>query len=516
MKISRSLLALLLASSVHAVELDAPISPVSPAPAPLVAPDALQNAAIAPLSPLGIPASALPALEASVPQVPAAAQPTASASAQALQAPLASAQAQNNPAAAVPALDAAFDGAHAFQNAAAGFVATREDGAPGPIVEEAQPAAGFTKETSLHAHSYFSDGTMTPEAVVERAAREGVKKLALSDHDSVAGIQRAWRKAKELGLDFHPSAELTARGGVHVGAVDMDIFNPKLTALLGRVRAARHKHAEAMAEYLNSEQVEKDLEKLSSDSRARKSLDALREFRSRGGRIAIEHIVAESQYESGGTIEMPHVARALLRAGLIENVDDAFDTFFKTLPPLKDVPPDPTVEEVLEVVHAAGGKAFLNHPYTVRGRDDADKDRKAYEILKKGFDGVEAYRPSNATSQEGKRRAAERTAKYVKWAGELGLIVGNGADFHGDDTHLNHIVVWMPQDLEAKLLTALRPAQRAALAALERSEPPSATGPVLALVAAESGPTPMFPLWWLGLVLAAVAALHVSAEFFLS
>jgi len=501
MPIHRVLAALLLATCARGAELDIPLDlPAAPTPAPLAAPESLPASAIAPIVGNAIPDAAEggspPLAASSLAQPLAAASAAQPASAQTLALvgnAIAKADEGGSPplAAAQSALDAAFDGEaeRPFANASAGFLATR--GEQGPAVEERSPGEGFTKETSLHAHSYFSDGTMTPEAVVERAQREGVRKMALSDHDSVAGVRRAWLKAKELGVDFHPAAELTARGGVHVGAVDMDIFNPKLTALLDRVRAARHKHAEGMSDYLNGDQVESDLEKLGRDSRAVKSIEALREFRSRGGRITVEQIAAESKYDEGGTIEMPHVARALLRAGLIANVDDAFDTFFKTLPPLKDVPPDPTVEEVLDVVHAAGGKAFLNHPYTVRGRDDADRDRKAYAILKKGFDGVEAYRPSNATSPDGKRRAAERTAKYVRWAGELNLIVGNGADFHGDDTHLNHIVVWMPAELEAKLLDALRPAQRQALAALERAEPPSvAPGPALGLVARTPMATP--------------------------
>lgn len=356
----------------------------------------------------------------------------------------------------------------------------------------------WTKETSLHAHSHLSDGTMTPEAVVERAAREGVKKLALSDHDTVAGVQRAYRKAKELGLDFHPSAELTARGGVHVGAVDIDAFNPKLTALLARVRAARYKHAEEMAKYLNSDELLDNLEELArnwsdrpraglhelefsegaprgppAESRgnlAQKALEAARAFRERGGTITIEQIVAESKYEEGGTIEFPHIARALRTQGLLENVDDAFDTFFKKLPAMPDVPPDPAAKEVVDAVHAAGGKAFLNHPYTVRGRSDAERDRRIRVLLQDGFDGIEVYRPSNATSPEGRRRADERVAKYLSWAEELGLIVGNGADFHGDDTHLNHIVVWMPRTHEATLTRALDESRRRAVEVLERAE----------------------------------------------
>ncbi len=311
----------------------------------------------------------------------------------------------------------------------------------------------WTGETTLHLHSVFSDGTMEPEAVIQLAYDKGVRDVALSDHDSLAGVMRAWKKAKELGMTFHPAIEMTARNGVHVGAVDLDVSNPRLLALLERVRQKRLEHAKVMISKLND----------------------MPEVQAAGG-IKIEEVIAKSKHDEGGTIELPHLARVLLEKGLIEHVDDAFDKYLKgDVLQNPNGTPDPTVDEVLEIIRDAGGKAFLNHPYTVRVKNpqatDDEKDQAILEVLDKGFDGIEVYRPIHAKGKPGWARADERAAKYLGWAQERGLLAGNGADFHGTDTHLNEVLVWMPKTLAAKLEDGLKDANAKALAILESLTP---------------------------------------------
>lgn len=310
----------------------------------------------------------------------------------------------------------------------------------------------WTPETTLHLHSVFSDGTMEPEAVMQLAYDHGVRDVALSDHDSVAGVMRAWKKAKTLGMRFHPAIELSARGGVHVGAVDLDITNAQLTDLLARVRAKRLEFAEHVVSELNK-------------------LPAVQE----AGGITIDEVRAMSKHDEGGTIEVPHIARVLKAKGLIQNVDDAFDTYLKgDVMSNPNGTPDPTVDEVLAVIRAAGGKAFLNHPYTVRVSDphasESVKDQAILAVLEKGFDGIEVYRPIHAQGKPGWIRADQRAAKYLGWADQYNLVPGNGADFHGTDTHLNVVEVYMPKALAAKLEDSLKDANEAAIKVLERLE----------------------------------------------
>lgn len=322
-----------------------------------------------------------------------------------------------------------------------------------PSAAEKNPQ-DWSGRATLHLHSIYSDGTMTPEAVIEGAYQKGVRVVSLTDHDTSAGVQRAYEKVKELNranptdpMEFHPGIEMTARGGAHIGAVDVDISNPKLVALLERVRLARYQKAKGMIDNLN----------------------ALDELKQKGITLTIDEVKAFSQHDAGGTIEIPHIARALVKHGLIEHVDDAYDTYLKgdifTVP---GVAADPTADEVVETIHDAGGKAFLNHPYTVRGQTDAEKDAAVEQMLGLGMDGIEVYRPSHATSENGKRQADERAAKYILWTEKYNLMVGNGADFHGTDTHLDQMVVMMHKEFEAKLEAGLRDANQKAIASLER------------------------------------------------
>ena len=309
---------------------------------------------------------------------------------------------------------------------------------------------------TLHLHSVYSDGTMTPEDVIEAAYKKGVRVVALTDHDTSAGILRAFKKVRQINeanpadpMEFHTGVEMTARGGAHIGAIDVDVTNPKLVALLERVRIARYHKAKGMIDNLN----------------------ALDELKQKGITLTIDEVKAFSQHDAGGTIEIPHIARALVSRGLIEHVDDAYDTYLKgDIFSVPGVAADPTVEEVVETIHDAGGKAFLNHPYTVRGKSDAEKDAAVEEMLALGMDGIEVYRPSHATSDNGKRQADERAAKYLLWAEKYDLMAGNGADFHGMDTHLDQLQVWMHKDLAAKLERGLKDANQKAIAALERLE----------------------------------------------
>ncbi len=320
-----------------------------------------------------------------------------------------------------------------------------------PSAQQQNPQ-DWTQKITLHLHSIYSDGTMTPEAVIDAAYAKGVRVVALTDHDTAAGVERAWKRVQEINaanpsdkIEFHTGIEMTAQGGAHIGALDLDLSNPKLIALLERVRIMRYQKAAGMIANLNN----------------------LQEFKDKGIVLTIDEVKAFSQHDAGGTIEIPHIARALLAHGLIKNVDDAFDSYLKGgIFSVPGVAPDPSPEEVVETIHAAGGKAFLNHPYTVRGNSDAEKDAAVEAMLELGMDGIEVYRPSHATSDNGKRLADERAAKYLVWAEKYNLLVGNGADFHGTDTHLDQLAVWMHNKYADELQKGLGGAQAVALAAL--------------------------------------------------
>ncbi|HVE14769.1 MAG TPA: PHP domain-containing protein, partial [Elusimicrobiota bacterium] len=343
------------------------------------------------------------------------------------------------------------------------------DAAAAPIPDRLRPwlpsswnKEDWTGRVTMHLHSVYSDGTMTPAAVVQAAYDKGVRSLALTDHDTFAGVPEAWEKVREINakfpgdpIEFHPGAELSSQHGAHIGALDIDVSAPKLVALVERVRVMRYQRAQAIVAHLNARFAASD------------------DPKEKGVRITIEEVAAKSQHANGGTIELPHIARVLVDKGLIAHVDDAFNSYLKGDIGGSAGGADPDAREVLEAIHAGGGKAFLNHPYTVRGATEADGDQAALDLLRLGMDGIEVYRPSHATSENGKRRLDQRVAQYLQWIEQLGkeglhLLSAPGADFHGLDTHLDSIVVWMPKVLAQQLLDGLRSARDSAVAALDR------------------------------------------------
>jgi 3',5'-nucleoside bisphosphate phosphatase len=522
----RALLALLCALPLRAAQIEGPgKTPLAPLEGADAAPELPQlPSPLTDAAGSNLNAAALP-LEAAAPT----SLPPAQAAAANLSDSLRAAGEQATPAAqsqaARESLDLAFDGGMAWLNggdAACGHCGVHAQEADFPTDDEGDPFivpghlepllpshrddVGWTTETSLHAHSYYSDGTMSPEDVVELAWKAGVKKLALSDHDTVAGVSRAYKRARELGVELRPSVELTTREGAHVNGVDVDVTNPVLLEMLERTRRMRYEQSKYVVAYVNGPQVARDLAAIGSP-KALRALEKLEEFRGKGKWLSIDDVVSASKHAEGGTIERPHIARALLAHGLIENVDDAFETFFKNrIKVPEEIDREPTVQETLDAVHAAGGKAFLNHPYTARGRTDAEREKAAYAMLKKGFDGIEVYRPP-LDSASGRKKQERSMAKYLVWADELGLLVGAGADFHGADVRLDEIVVWMPKPLEHALDKGLAESHARAVGALDprhgrflvgRLAPPAGDGwtPSLGWLLALAAAVDAFALYW--------------------
>lgn len=504
---------LLLASPAVAVERGVPTIPGGAMGTPGVAiPNAL------PALPNGIPAlpvSVLP--NAAIPAMIAPNLAPISAEGRALkpEAPTASGQLQaaapnaNQPTQAggdaqKGALDAQFDGSEAKHKITiephdgVGHIHVVADGADSGAVDAAGnpiiipdrlkpllPGTGFDRATwngrvTLHLHSVYSDGIMEPEEVVQLAYDKGVRVLSVTEHDTTASTLRAYRKAKSLGMEYHPGVEMTARGGAHIGAVDVDVTNPALAALLARVRDARLERAKAVVAFLNRNE----------------------EIKRRGITITVEEVIAKSKHEDGGTIELPHVARVLVDKGLIQSVDEAFDTYLKgDVTGGAHVTPDPTAKEVIDVIHAAGGKAIINHPYTVDNKNEDSAEKKVREMARLGLDGVEVYRRAPGNDDAQKKKADERAARWLLVADSFDLAVAPGSDFHGDDTHLSRIAVWMPNSLSDQLLKRLAPSHQNAVAVLEKLERASLLPP-----------TP--PARAAGLALAALALTKPSSEMF--
>jgi predicted metal-dependent phosphoesterase TrpH len=266
-----------------------------------------------------------------------------------------------------------------------------------------QPAH-VAPDFDLQSHSVESDGSLPPADVVAQAARSGIRLMALTDHDTVDGVEEALRAAREHGLRCSPAAELSSVSGefedLHVCGYELRHDDPELLATLADFRADRGRRIWAMADRL--EELGFALDR--SELRAREA--------------------------AGAPLGRPHLADAVLahpanaaklRAEGIDGKDTLFPPYLVPGASAYVARSRPTVEQAIEVIHAAGGVAVWAHPFwdiAERSTVLAALDR----FTAAGLDGVEAF---YAAHDEEQTRALYAAAR------ERGLLATGSADFHG-------------------------------------------------------------------------------------
>ncbi|MBS3957199.1 MAG: PHP domain-containing protein [Clostridiales bacterium] len=252
---------------------------------------------------------------------------------------------------------------------------------------------GADVRIDLHVHTTASDGTLTPSETVALAAAKGLDAIAITDHDSVEGVEEALSAAEstEHAPIVIPGVELSSvhdDRDVHILGYFVDHTNPAFLNQLEDLRQARLGRAETIVTALSNA----------------------------GYAIDLPHVLALS---SGGAVGRSHVARALVEQGMVTNVTEAFRNLLGRKKPFY-VPKDVrTPAEAVKLIREAGGVAVLAHP-GVTGCEHL-----ARCFISSGLEGIEAYHSEHddVTSQ-----------RCASLANELGLIVTGGSDFHGLDS----------------------------------------------------------------------------------
>lgn len=247
-------------------------------------------------------------------------------------------------------------------------------------------------KADLHLHTTASDGVYTPEELVFKAAEQGFNLIAVTDHDSMDGIVRAKEAAKPLGLRVLTGVELScgAQKEIHVLGYGFDPEDAALSAFCKERVMQREARAEAMVKRLC------ELGKPVSMARVREM--------------------------ARGVIARPHVARALMEAGHVSSVADAFDRFLKPGKPAYVPKEDVRVSDAVRLIEQAGGVAVLAHPMEMK-MGETMMESLVEEWKSQGLTGVEVYHPS----------AQNNHAAFLQaMAGRLGLITTGGSDFHGE------------------------------------------------------------------------------------
>ncbi|AOY70476.1 PHP domain-containing protein [Arthrobacter sp. TES] len=246
----------------------------------------------------------------------------------------------------------------------------------------------------LHTHSNVSDGTETPAEVIRSAAKAGLDAVALTDHDSTDGWDQAAEAAVQQGLAFVPGMEISCRTdkgiSVHLLSYLHDPTHPGLLEEINKSRDARLTRAERMVTLLSEDYP------LTWDD-------------------VIHHVAP------GATVGRPHIADALVAAGVVADRSEAFNSILTSHSRyfIQHYAPDPAL--AVGLVRAAGGVPVFAHPVaSSRGRIVGDKTYR--EMIDAGLLGLEIDHRDNP--EEGRKFLRDLAAEH-------GLLITGSSDYHG-------------------------------------------------------------------------------------
>ena len=242
----------------------------------------------------------------------------------------------------------------------------------------------------LHTHTNFSDGSFSPEELVAEAKKVGLTYLAVTDHDTVDGVRYLYENNlyPTKGIKIIPGIEISANHpehDVHIVGYNIDIYDGKLDEMINEISESRWTRFSKIVENLQENKYpirEADVLQVAGSSRS---------------------------------IGRFHIARVLVKSGYFKTVREAFDKMLGKGKPAYAPRYFPEINEVIEVIHQAGGQAVLAHPKLVGDNDLVE------EICKR-IDALEVYYPCHNE---------EDVKLYKTLASQYNLFMTGGSDFHG-------------------------------------------------------------------------------------
>lgn len=248
----------------------------------------------------------------------------------------------------------------------------------------------------IHCHTVFSDGTETPQTLVRQAKAAGLRGVAIADHDTTAGWQEAQEAACEEGLPLLRGTEVTAVDdgiSVHMLAFQYDPDNHRIRDLFARTREARLKRTKLM------------VERIAQD-------------------YPIDWDAVQAQVKKGGrtTIGRPHIADALVAAGVYETRSEAFADVVSASSKYYIPTPSPTTHDVVRAVREAGGVTVIAHGGDPSRNRRLLSDEQIRALADEGLGGLEVWHRGNPEAQR---------SRLLDLAKRFDLLVTGGSDWHG-------------------------------------------------------------------------------------
>ena len=251
----------------------------------------------------------------------------------------------------------------------------------------------------LHIHSTASDGSYSPSDIIAMAANIGLQAIAITDHDTLDGACQALECDIPSGLRLVTGVEISAQpppefkigGSLHILGYGVDPNHPKLTQTLRKFQKIR-------------------------DSRTHRMLDQLHQL---GIPLTLEQVMAEV---GEGAASRPHIASAMVKAGIVTNFDDAFQKYLGIGRPAYVNKERLSCQLTFELIATAGGIPVLAHPYLIPYQSLDQLDYFIRLLSDMGLKGIEVYYS---------KHPAEAVRQYIILAEKYDLLATGGSDFHG-------------------------------------------------------------------------------------
>lgn len=247
-------------------------------------------------------------------------------------------------------------------------------------------------KADLHTHSTASDGQYSSAELAELVRKRGAEVWALTDHDSIDGVNKAKTVGEQLGLRVIRGVELSADDYLNLHILGYGFSALALQAWFDSLKGGRNNRKYRIRDFL----------------------------RAKGLEIPLDEVDEEA---AGAPIGRPHFAKVMLKYGYVSTRKEAFDRYLDT-PEFQEIEKGskPPAQTCVEKIKAAGGKVSLAHPYQIvlngETLEELVKRLKGY-----GLDAIECYYPIHTLGQ---------TAEYLAIAKKYGLYVTGGSDFHGE------------------------------------------------------------------------------------
>jgi predicted metal-dependent phosphoesterase TrpH len=248
----------------------------------------------------------------------------------------------------------------------------------------------------LHIHTSASDGSFSPQKIVELAKAKGLRAISITDHDTIDGNAEALKAGEKIGLEVIPGVEISVE------------WEERPVHILGYYI---HGENDALRSTL------KDL----IDFREERNPKIIKRLNFLGIDISYEEVKAV--VGDGTAIGRPHIAQVLIERGYVKNGDEAFKKYLKRGGAAYVEKRRLTPSEGIELIKAASGIPVLAHPYNIDGIKKRDLEHVVLQFKRMGIEGIETYYPLHN---------AHQILKLKTFAEKYGLYITGGTDFHGE------------------------------------------------------------------------------------